>query len=399
MVYSTDALQTWTEVDLTIADTVLDGVIPGLPDGTVVWYYLRTLADDGTEINLPPGGVIAPYSFYVGNLEEISCNTFESDDGGYTHELLDGEDREGADDWVWDQPDGYSDDPVRAYSGRKVWANDVGGGNYNGAYQPDVTNRLTSAPIELNGASTVVVQFRRWLNVEDGVRDQATVYANDVAVWENHGSNRNIGDEHTQDTDWMLHTIRLDGVASPLSLAWEISSDDSDEFGGWNIDDVCVYALSDIQSAFSISDFSASDDQEGRVTLSWTQPLDSRATDVVVVRRADAYPATREDGEVAWTGEAAPGSAMSVEDPVVGTYYYAAFAGGESGWLSGATEGQNADQGTGVEGDTNPDQPGVDETEKITLNGGCGCATTPAPAATVLGLLATAGLLMVRRRK
>ena len=55
VVYSTDALQTWTEVDLAIADTVLDGTIPGLPDGTVVWYYLRTLADDGTEINLPSG--------------------------------------------------------------------------------------------------------------------------------------------------------------------------------------------------------------------------------------------------------------------------------------------------------------------------------------------------------
>ena len=400
VVYSTDVMVTWTEADLTIAGTALDGTIPGLPDGTVVWYYLRTLADDGTEIDLPPGGAIAPYSFYVGNLEEISCSTFETDDGGYTHELRDGDDREGADDWVWGQPDAYADDPARAYSGRKVWGNDLGGGNYNGEYQANITNRLTSAPIDLLGASTVIVQFRRWLNVEDGIHDQATVYANDVAVWENHSSNRNIGDEHTQDGDWKLHTVRLDGVSSPLSLAWEISSDDGSEYGGWNIDDVCVYAQSDIQSAFTIDDFVASDDETGKVTMSWTQPLDTRATDVVVMRGADGYPQTRDEGEIAWSGEAAPGTPMSVEDPVTGTWYYTAFAGGDDGWLSGATEGANADVGTGLaDGDQTTDEPGVDPDEKITLPGGCGCASSPGSGAGLLGLLAATGLLVVRRRQ
>lgn len=402
VIYSTDGGTTWTEGPLAIADTALAGSIPGLPDGTVVWYYLSTLADDGSEVLLPAGGSIAPYSFYVGNLVEIACNDFDSDDGSYTHELLDGDDREGADDWVWGQPDAYADDPPRAYSGRKVWGNDLGGGNYNGEYQSNITNRLTSAPIDLAGNTNVVVQFRRWLNVEDGVYDQATVYANDTAVWQNHRSNRNIGDEHTTDTDWMLHTIRLDGVSSPLSLAWEISSDDGSEFGGWNIDDVCVYAMSDIQSAFTIDDFVASDDQVGNVTLTWTQPVDTRATDVVIVRSADAYPQARDDGDVVWLGEAAPGTAMEIQDPVTGTYFYAAFAGGDNGWLSGATEGANADMGTGL-GDpdtTGTDIPGTpdEDPEKITLNGGCGCATPPGSAAGLFGLLAATGLLVVRRR-
>jgi len=402
-VYSTDGGGSWTETDLSVSAPDFSGAIPALPEGTVVWYYLRALADDGTEVLFPSGGEIAPYSFYVGQLEQLYCQDFEADDGDYTHELLEGEDDEGADDWMWGRPNGAGGDPESAWSGNRVWGNDLGTGNYNGQYQSDVVNRLTSVPIDLMGNSTVVVQFRRWLQSEDGTSDDATVYANDVAVWESYASGNRNGDSHTLDSDWVLHTMLLESVSSPLSLAWEIDSDGNTEFGGWNIDDVCVYAPLFVQSAFSIQDFTATDDLSSIVTVGWTQPFDPRATDVVVVRRTDRYPESRDDGDVVYEATATPGSYVSFDDPVEGTYFYSVFAGGSDGWLSGAAEGANADLGTGLqpgEGGTDTDDlPGVDpDGEKLVLKSACGCSAG-GPGAGVLALLGAVGLLVGRRRR
>ena len=38
----------------------------------------------------------------------------------------------------WGRPLGESSDPGSAYSGQNVWGNDLGVGNYNGAYQNNV---------------------------------------------------------------------------------------------------------------------------------------------------------------------------------------------------------------------------------------------------------------------
>ncbi len=233
----------WQEAAMNIQDLDVSGNIPAQADGAIVSYYLEI--DDGNDTMLwPPGGERAPYTFYVGGLEELYCETFDSSDGGYTHALLDGTDREGADDWVYGGPGGLSGDPVSAFTGRQVWGNDRGGGNYNGAYQSDIVNRLSSVSIDTQGASTLIVQYRRWLTVEDGIYDRARVYGNDAILWENHASDR-AGDEHTQDVDWVQHTLRIEGGADPLVLGWEIASDGGLEFGGWNVDDVCVYRTAD----------------------------------------------------------------------------------------------------------------------------------------------------------
>ena len=68
--------------------------------------------------------------------------------------------------------------------------------------------------------------------------------ANDAEVWSNHASGENPGNEQTEDHEWMLHTLRLSRAGNPITLGWEIQSDQGWEFGGWNIDDVCLYAPS-----------------------------------------------------------------------------------------------------------------------------------------------------------
>lgn len=241
--FSIDNGENWTTVEATLVGNDFAAALPDIAAGTIVLYYLEVEGDDGSESSWPAGEEIAPYTFYVGDLVELYCQPFEGDDdGGYTHELLDGDDREGADDWVFSGPDGYADDPTDAFTGMRVWGNDLGGGNFNGEYQPEIVNRLSSPEIDPADYREVVVQYRRWLNVEDGVYDRARVYAGDTVIWENHDSNEQRGDEHTADRDWVLHTLPA-SVEGPFKLGWEIESDGGLEMGGWNIDDVCVYAV------------------------------------------------------------------------------------------------------------------------------------------------------------
>jgi hypothetical protein len=394
LVYSTDDGDTWTELPLDVTGDAFDGVLSGVPAGTVVEYYLHASATDGTEVSLPAGGDIAPYTFYVGGVEEIYCEPFD-DDGGYTHELLDGRDQEGADDWIFDVPAGYADDPTEAFTGRKVWGNDLGGGNYNGEYQSSITNRLTSVPIDVTGESRVLVQYRRWLNAEDGVYDHATVYVNDAAVWTNHASNARIGDEHTQDTTWVLHSLLVQPDADSIQIGWEIDSDEGLELGGWNIDDVCVYrVVDDAPSALSIDDFAATDDRAENVGLSWTQPAGATATHAVVVRRDDRFPEDRTDGDVVYTSDTVtPGAHVDATDDSNGGYY-AVFAGADDTWLTGAVEGHNADRGSTKDGGLL-----VGDDGKVVLSGNCGCSTGTGAGGGFEAVFAAAAALAAARRR
>ena len=242
--YSTDGGGSWLETAGAVTGDAFTGEFSGFPGGTIVTYYISATAADGTNVMLPSGGDIAPYTFYVGQLEQVWCASFDDDDGGFTHALLDGRETEGADDWTWDRPTGMAGDPSEAYTGRKIWGNDLGGGNYNGEYQSSIQNRLSSPAIDVGDYTELILQYRRWLNVEDGYYDHARVLANDAEVWSNHASGENPGNEQTEDHEWMLHTLRLSRAGNPITLGWEIQSDQGLEFGGWNIDDVCLYAPS-----------------------------------------------------------------------------------------------------------------------------------------------------------
>ena len=251
--YSLDNGETYTTAPLTAAEDLLEGSIPGLEDAdlpAIVTYYLEAETSDGASVTVPPGGPIAPFTFAVGEITEIYCENFDTGDGGYTHELLEGSDDEGADDWQWGAPQGESDDPDFAFSGLRVWGNDLGADNYNGAYQASKHNRLQSVDIDVGGYDRVMLQYRRWLNVEDAAYDEARILANDSVIWTNWSSAG--GEDHTQDRQWVLHTVEIpvDAIAEDgtVALGWEIISDGGLEFGGWNLDDVCVYGLEDAGS-------------------------------------------------------------------------------------------------------------------------------------------------------
>lgn len=244
--YSIDGGDSWDTTELDIRSDLVEGFIPPAISGTEILYYISIEDTEGNSTTVPSGGSINPYSFYIGDLEEIYCTDFEADDGGFTHSLLSGENQEGADDWLWGTPAGVGGDPAFASSGSKVWGNDLGGEingqSYNGEYQNEKHNQLLSASYDVSGYETVVLSYDRWLTVEDGLYDHAIITANGSEIWTNHDSSE--GDEHHRDTQWQNHSLAFSTSGeSIVQIGWEIESDQGLSMGGWNIDNFCLYGV------------------------------------------------------------------------------------------------------------------------------------------------------------
>ncbi len=250
------------------------GDLPGGPDGRLLRYRLE-LYDVGGDLvgELPTGSRTDPWlGVWVGEREELFFTDFDDDDGDFTHELLEGPDQEGADDWGWGPAGGLSGDPEEAFSGDRIWGNDITpADNWNGAYQPNVHNILYSPVIDVGDADPVLLQFRRWLNVEDGFYDEVHIYANGEEIWTQYASPSQTGaDEHHEDTHWAFRSYDVtDHVDEDgqVQIAWDLVTDGGLEMGGWNIDDVGIYTTTptagDDDDASGDDDDSAGDDDPG----------------------------------------------------------------------------------------------------------------------------------------
>ncbi len=100
-----------------------------------------------------------------------------------------------------------------------------------------------------------------------------------------------------------------------------------------------------------ITDFNASDGEDGQSTLTWTNPPDADLAEVVVRRKTGGYPADHTDGELVYRDTSpTPGQAISHTDTGLingTTYYYAVFSRDASGnWNDTVQPGKNADTAT-----------------------------------------------------
>ncbi|RMH45308.1 MAG: hypothetical protein D6689_00185 [Deltaproteobacteria bacterium] len=82
------------------------------------------------------------------------------------------------------------------------------------------------------------LQYRRWLRVEQGLADRATIYADGDPVW----SNLADGQTHHLDAEWRFHDVDLTAAAADgtVQVTFELDTDSDGTFGGWTIDDVCI---------------------------------------------------------------------------------------------------------------------------------------------------------------
>ncbi|MFH1808096.1 MAG: MYXO-CTERM sorting domain-containing protein [Pseudomonadota bacterium] len=219
--------------------------LPAMSQGTQIRYRIEARdLTSGTQVAQPNNRSEPWYFVYVGELQPVFCDNLDGEDLGWTHELLAGTMVEGADDWQRATPTGLGGDPDRAFSGDMVWGNDLAlQDSWNGQYQSSKKTALSSPAIDLTGKPRARLQFRRWLQVEDGVYDHARVMVNDREVWSNAAAD---GQTHHLDNEWILFDVDISEVAGgrpDVRVRWELESDQGLEFGGWNIDDVCVYEM------------------------------------------------------------------------------------------------------------------------------------------------------------
>ncbi|HEX9794797.1 MAG TPA: hypothetical protein VGC54_12510 [Planctomycetota bacterium] len=206
--------------------------IPGQVSPAFVTYWIEADDDQGNTGRNPRDG---EYEFIVGMVVQHYFNDFEgATDEGWVHAQVATQD-----DWQRDTPQGLSTDPSGAYSGTKVWANDVGRPGWNGEYAANVNNYLLSPAIDLSAATGTRLRFRRWLGVEkrnavNNLYDQARIKVNGVVRWENPLASDLL------DNGWQLFDLDIsqwaDGNAA-VSFRFELISDAGLQYGGWNIDD------------------------------------------------------------------------------------------------------------------------------------------------------------------
>jgi hypothetical protein len=143
--------------------------------------------------------------------------------------------------WAFGKPNGIGGDPTSGNTGLNVY-----GYNLNGQYANDIkAESLIMAPINCTGLSRVTLSFARWLGVESGNFDNASIEVsadgvNWSPVWAN-------GSTAVIDTSWSIQTFNIGAVADDqpfVQVRWVMGPTDSNTtYAGWNIDDVRILAI------------------------------------------------------------------------------------------------------------------------------------------------------------
>lgn len=215
--------------------------IPGQTSVAFIDYYIEARDDQGNTQRLPGHD---PFSFYVGIFQQLYFIDFEGvSDEGWTKGS-----NAGANDFNRGIPNGRAGDPSSAYSGTDVWATDLGRGQADGEYEANTDEYLVSPTFDFTGEFGTHVRFRRWLNVETSIYDRAELLVNGQSVWGNPTSD-------LFDTSWVWVDYDISAYADDnpsVTFRFELETDGSVEYGGWNIDDFEVYNVGPVNQIDTI---------------------------------------------------------------------------------------------------------------------------------------------------
>ncbi|MGE5180700.1 MAG: MYXO-CTERM sorting domain-containing protein [Acidobacteriota bacterium] len=226
---------------LTAAGDTWSVQIPAQPDGTVVEYKLTIVLSDGSQVVYPDNPADPKYQFFVGQVTPIKCWDFESGFADWTHTATPAAN----DEWAVGTPLGIAGDPNAAHGGTGVLGIDLGADD--GLYKPSTTQSATSGQVDLGGATQVHLQYYRWLGVEDGAYDHATIYANGTKVWTNYASAGmpTSNEVNHVDKEWRFQDVDVSAQAAAgnMTIEFELKSDPGLELSGWTVDDVCLVSV------------------------------------------------------------------------------------------------------------------------------------------------------------
>jgi MYXO-CTERM domain-containing protein len=206
---------------------------------TTVLYQATIVFKDGSLLTLPDNLADPHYQLYVGRTVPLYCTDFESGDpfaAGWTTGTNDGSPSQ----WVWGVPSGGATDPHAAFSSTHAVVQVL-----NGDYAPKSSSYVRMPPIDIGQWSDVHLQYRRWLAVEDSHFDQARITVGGQQAWINFTAD--MGDSSSTqhiDREWRFQDVPVSGYqpGHTVDIAWDLTSDEGLQFGGWALDDVCVVA-------------------------------------------------------------------------------------------------------------------------------------------------------------
>lgn len=221
------------ELNMTPVGTgLLRAVIPPQPQHTVTQFQVELDWGNGTTAARPENFGDPWYEYFTGEVTEIWCPDFDDPDS-FSVEITNG--------WDYGVPEGGGGDPDAAYQGMAVFGIQL---DWPGLYTPNTDSVLTFQNVDVSGFETVRLQYRRWLNVEDGFWDRATISANGEVAWENFASTEEwASDTHHRDREWRFHDVVLTpyvGADKLVELSFGLVSDGGLELGGWTIDELCI---------------------------------------------------------------------------------------------------------------------------------------------------------------
>ena len=221
------------------------------------YYYVVRAWDAVNMLESQNSNEFGPVEPYGANCDccPLFSDDMESGNIGWTHGASPGY----KDDWELGRPRGKSFDPSLAYSGSRVWGTDLGGWRRDGQYRSNVSSWLISPTLDFSGITDgyIMMSYYRWLSVEDSRSDKAQIQVNDgsgwVTIWQNSQNN------DTVDTEWKLQLLDLSQWAigkSSFRIAFVLTTNRSQQFGGWNIDDVeiCYTSPSECDYFFYVGD-------------------------------------------------------------------------------------------------------------------------------------------------
>ena len=214
------------------------GSIPGRTVGTQLEYQIIAHEGDAT-LTLPDNRADDEYRVFVGETHVLYENDFETAIDGWTF----GDSKGSKGDFEWGLPHGLAGDPPAAFSGAKVLGNRLTG---TGTYGAARVAYADSPVVFLKGEERVRLQLRRWLTVQDGYFDQATIYVNGTPIWGNAATSMDDGSLEHRDREWRFEDIDLRPFlhgAKTAQIRLEMAADGAKQFGGWNVDDFRIVAF------------------------------------------------------------------------------------------------------------------------------------------------------------
>jgi hypothetical protein len=210
--------------------------LPLAPQGTVL-YRVNVKFQDGSTFTLADNRADPYYQLYQGHTVKLYCTDFETNP--FAEGWKSGADA-GPSPWKWGTPASGATDPHVAFSGSRILAQAL-----DGDYAAKSHSWVEMPEIDVGRYSDVRLQYRRWLGVEDSHFDQAQILANGTRAWMNFTDN--MGDNSATahlDKEWRFHDVPLSPYffGHKLTVRWDLKSDEGLEFGGWQLDDVCIVA-------------------------------------------------------------------------------------------------------------------------------------------------------------